>query len=114
MEDVYYRAVKDNFIWKKGAIVQYDEENDDYNIISDVWDVVRKNQDTQIADKRNVENNPEWWERVYAVVKDESVPVDETTPFESPAMYQTTLGSNFVPKHATITTTMYTGSSKHA
>jgi hypothetical protein len=79
---IYYRAKKDNFIWKAGAIVQIDPSESDpqYGTISDVWDNVIDNQDTYVSDRRNIENNPDWWERVYEV---------EPKPTEGEPAYET-------------------------
>lgn len=58
-----YRAKKDSFMWKKGAILI--EENG-YRPISDLWDMTEKN-GTEYISSGIIENSPEWFERVYEI-----------------------------------------------
>lgn len=60
----YYRALQDSFLWHKGAILKND--GDGYRPISDLWDTTEHNGEEYIT-ARIVENNPEWFERVYEI-----------------------------------------------
>lgn len=64
MSEKYYRCVKDNFLWKKGAILFVD--GDQVRPISDVWDV-NEHVDSEYISLPNIVANPEWFERVYKV-----------------------------------------------
>lgn len=57
----YYRVTKDNFLWKEGAILKGD---DGYRPIEDMWDTTKYNS-TEYISAPIIENNPEWFERVY-------------------------------------------------
>lgn len=73
-EKTYYRAIKDSFLWKKGAILELDEDKGSeggYYAIEDVWDVV-ENGDEYIS-AFIIENNPDWFERIYFIVDKEDV-----------------------------------------
>lgn len=59
-----YRALQSNFMWQKGAILKKD--SDGYRPISDLWDTTEHNGNEYISDQI-IENNPEWFERVYEV-----------------------------------------------
>jgi len=62
----YYRVKKDNFLWKKGAILEMKDGENGYDPISDLWDNTEVNQGEYIT-ARVVEapENAEWFERVY-------------------------------------------------
>ena len=59
----YYRTTKDNFLWKKGAILEKTKGENGYSPVEDLWDV-GDNQDEYIS-SFIVENRPDWFERVY-------------------------------------------------
>lgn len=68
----YYRVKKDNFLWSEGAILKQDlergKESEKYGYapINDIWDTTENN-GTEYITGRIIENNPEWFERVYEV-----------------------------------------------
>lgn len=61
----FYRVKKDNFLWKEGAILKQDESESGYEPVTDIWNVL-ENQ-TEYITSRVIENNSEWFERVYEV-----------------------------------------------
>lgn len=72
MSTKYYRVKKDTFLWQAGAILEIDRENGSkggYSPISDIWDVITDKEDVdgEYISAVFVENNPEWFERVYKV-----------------------------------------------
>ncbi len=65
----YYRVIKENFLWKVGAIVQKDVvRSEHYSPIdnSDLWSEVEVEHSEHISGKV-VENSPKYFERVYPV-----------------------------------------------
>lgn len=62
----YYRVKEDNFLWKKGAILEMKEGESGYNPISDLWDNTEVN-GTEYITARIVEapENAKYFERVY-------------------------------------------------
>jgi len=65
----YYRAIKDSFLWSKGAIVAFDEHlgsgEGGYRPIEDIWNANNSVLSEYIT-ARIVESSPEWFERVYS------------------------------------------------
>lgn len=63
----HYRALKDGFIWEKGAILKnIVNSGKGYQAISDVWDA-NDHIDSEYITARIIENSPEWFERVYPI-----------------------------------------------
>lgn len=68
----YYRVTQDNFLWEKGAILKHSAENDivssrgGYSPENDIWDITEHN-GTEYISAPIIENNPDWFERVYEV-----------------------------------------------
>jgi hypothetical protein len=60
----YYRVLKDNFLWEIGAILKENDLKNGYVPIEDIWDVTEFNCKEYIS-SRIIENNPDWFERVY-------------------------------------------------
>lgn len=65
----YYRAIKDNFLWQEGAILKRGPFNNGASfgylpIEEGVWDTTPYS-DNDWVTAANIENNPEWFERVY-------------------------------------------------
>lgn len=64
----YHRVKKNTFMWDAGAILVHDADTGragGYTAISDVWDVAEL--DGEYISARIIENNPDWFERVYKV-----------------------------------------------
>lgn len=62
----YYRVLKDTPLWVSGAIVQYNEENDGYGPISDLWNRVESNDNIlEHANAVEAKENSDFFERVY-------------------------------------------------
>ncbi len=61
----HYRVIKDNFLWEVGAIIS-SEGGGGYRPETDLWDKTKYNE-TEYISTRIVENNPEFFERVYEV-----------------------------------------------
>lgn len=59
----YYRVIKDTFLWEEGAILCDIENTMGYRPISDVWN--KFTEQNEYITKKLIENNPEWFERVY-------------------------------------------------
>lgn len=61
----YYRIIKDHPLWEVGAILSNDDsDRDNYSPIEDIWCKVPKTE--EYADgSQLVENQPEFYERVY-------------------------------------------------
>lgn len=75
LDTKYYRAVKDSFLWRGGAILIHDEEQGTrgkggYTPISDVWDTGPNNGNEYISGDI-IESLPEWFERVYPIKEGE-------------------------------------------
>lgn len=66
MAKKYYRVKKDTFLWVKGAVLEYDADNSDngYLPINDLWNT-EANEESEYITAANIENNPDWFERVY-------------------------------------------------
>ncbi len=68
----FYKVLKDNFLWSKGAILKQDKNTGreakcyGYQTISDVWDTTDHN-DNEYISGAIIENNPEWFVRVYPI-----------------------------------------------
>jgi hypothetical protein len=62
-DGVYYRALKDSFLWRKGAILE--DDGDQVLPINglEIWNMV-PNQDEYISSPV-IAHSPEWFERVY-------------------------------------------------
>lgn len=67
-KDKYYRVKQDTFLWHKGAILKDTEKgsNGGYSPETDIWDTTEHNGNEYIS-APIVENNPDWFERVYPV-----------------------------------------------
>jgi len=66
----YYRVIKDNFMWKAGAILEYDEKmgsKGGYKPLNDldIWDATGVI-DGEYISAPIIETNPEWFLRVYS------------------------------------------------
>lgn len=59
----YYRVIKDTFLWEVGAILRQMDCGTGYKPIEDIWNKT-KDQREYITNNL-IENNPEWFERVY-------------------------------------------------
>lgn len=59
----YYRVIKDTFLWEEGAILKEREDKIGYEPLCDVWN--KFEDQNEYISKRIIENNPEWFERVY-------------------------------------------------
>ena len=69
MSTKFYRVIKDNFLWEKGAILQNTASGSTgqgYQPISDIWDTTEHNS-TEYISAKIIESNPEWFERVYQI-----------------------------------------------
>jgi hypothetical protein len=75
-ETKVYRVRKDNFLWKSGAILEFFKSEPyipgGYRPNEDIWDTSPYN-GTEFISPPVVENNPEWFERVYPVEVDHSM-----------------------------------------
>ena len=62
----FYRAIKDSFLWKAGAIITASPNS--YRPIdqTSIWDNTEFNGEEYIS-ARIIENNPDWFEQVYPV-----------------------------------------------
>ncbi len=74
VDEKYYRVTTDNFLWRKGAILVYDDGNEGYMPIDgvEIWNTTKFNGGEYIS-ARIVENAPLWFERVYPVKRKEEV-----------------------------------------
>lgn len=63
----FYRAVKDSFLWKEGAVLELDEDEEAYLPIDglNVWDMTPYNEEEQIS--RGIVEASTWFEEVYEV-----------------------------------------------
>jgi len=60
----YYRVIKDNFLWEVGAILrENDNDPKGYVPVEDIWNKLQNQ--TEYISIRIIENNPEYFERVY-------------------------------------------------
>ncbi len=61
----YYRVKKDTFMWEEGAILKNGTfgTNGGYTAVEDIWETVKLN--GEYISATIIENNPEWFERVY-------------------------------------------------
>lgn len=59
----YYRVLKDTFMWKEGAIISNGDDSSGYVPIEDIWNVFEDQ--TEYISHSIIENNSEWFERVY-------------------------------------------------
>lgn len=61
----YYRVIKDNPLWKKGAILKLESKG--YAPIEDIWDRLGKYQGDEYLSQQFIESpeNAEFFERVY-------------------------------------------------
>lgn len=59
----YYRVIKDTFIWEKDAILSNKECSNGYMPIEDIWN--KFSEQAEYITTKFIENNPEWFERVY-------------------------------------------------
>lgn len=69
---IYYRAIKDSFLWREGAILMLcgnEGTEGGYRPIEDIWDSTEYNGGEYIS-SRIIENQPEWFERVYPLKND--------------------------------------------
>ena len=62
----FYRNLKDNFLWQEGAILEEVSDGSGYAPTDDLWDTTDDN-DSEYISSKIVENNPEYFERVYKV-----------------------------------------------
>ena len=61
----YYRVLKDNFLWRKGAIIATGDHSG-YRPIEDVWNNTPVNNDEYISCRVvEHENNAKFFERIY-------------------------------------------------
>ncbi len=62
----HYRVLQDNFLWKKGAILEQGAINGaiGYSPIDDIWNQDANSRNEYIT-SNNIEGNPEYFERVY-------------------------------------------------
>lgn len=67
----FYRVKKDTFLWHEGAVLQRNDQGDDggYSPISDLWNTEANDEVNEYISASNIENNPEWFERVYEASK---------------------------------------------
>lgn len=62
----YYRVLKDTFIWKEGAILEYSPMLGGYTPIEDIWNTTPVNEGEYISSRIvEHENNTDTFERVY-------------------------------------------------
>lgn len=64
MATKYYRAKKDSFLWEEGAILACEDNR--CKPVTDIWNVTEYNGNEYVSSPI-IENNPEWFERVYEV-----------------------------------------------
>ena len=70
--DKYYKVLKDTPLWRKNAVLSFDEdlgEEGGYSPIDDMWNMTDK-VGTEHISSPIVEEQPEWFERVYKNKKD--------------------------------------------
>lgn len=62
----FYRVKKDNFLWKEGAIIKFNANNNGYLPLEDIWNSTPVNEAEYIS-SRVIEhcNNEQYFERVY-------------------------------------------------
>lgn len=65
----YYRLKKDSPSLKEGAILSNQFPGGDYNPIDDLWDSVTFTEVGTCFAREGIENNPDWYERVYKDAK---------------------------------------------
>lgn len=66
----YYRVKKDTFMWDEGAILKYDGSlggHGGYQPVSDIWNAIDLKDVDEYISGHIIENNPEWFERVYEI-----------------------------------------------
>lgn len=57
-----YLVLKDNFLWKKGAVLKKNREGNGYIAVDDDFNM--PNVDYEYITSKIVENNPEWFEPI--------------------------------------------------
>lgn len=64
----FYKVLKDNFLWEEGAVLKQTSEDDNFSGYKQVDDIFCKNElTTEYISKQIVENQPDWFVRVYPV-----------------------------------------------
>lgn len=64
----FYKVIKTNFLWEKGAILTNDaDDGKGYSPVSDIWNVIEDSGRDEYISDVFIEKNPEWFERVYSV-----------------------------------------------
>lgn len=66
----FYKVLEDNFLWKKGAILKKDADENGYSPIDELWDTTDHN-DGEYITAKIIEDpiNAKYFERVYEVSK---------------------------------------------
>ena len=57
-----YRVLKDNFLWKKDAILKMTSDGKGYNSVDNLHDMPHTG--TEYISSRIIENSPEWFEPI--------------------------------------------------
>lgn len=65
----HYRVIKDHPLWEVGAILEKGDDGYNYKPISEIWtkDLVGEDIQDFAEGASLVENQPEWFERVYEI-----------------------------------------------
>lgn len=66
----FYRVKEDNFLWKKGAILKKESDDNGYAPIDELWDTTDDNGEEYITAKIiEAPENAKYFERVYEISK---------------------------------------------
>lgn len=66
----YYRALRETPLWEEGAIISNKDCNDRYKAVDGVWlKEIEGIDESWYEGAAPVENQPEWFERVYPIGK---------------------------------------------
>lgn len=66
----FYQVKEDNFLWKKGAILEKEDDDDGYRPIDDLWDATDDNGSEYISARIiEAKENEKYFQRVYMVSK---------------------------------------------
>lgn len=68
----YYRIIKDHPCWEVGAIIRKDSDESSYSAIEDIWNKIEETENYADGEEM-VENQPEFYERVYKDQLDKSI-----------------------------------------
>ena len=95
----YYRVLKDNFLWKRGAILLFDPKEGVDGGYRPINDVLFWNANSYVLDEyisaRIVESSPDWFEQVYREMDGSS-----SVEYLNDVQKKREIDSKFVPKYS--------------